>query len=425
MTKSGRQIMEILEAFDLTRCAHSAARLVGTDEKTVTRYVALRDTGVDPTTRPQRPSSIDPFLDKIEELVEKSEGKVRADVVHQKIAAMGFGGVDRTTRRAVAKAKAAWRDGHRRKYRPWVPEPGMWCQLDWGEGPRVAGRRTQLLCAWLAWSRFRVVLPFWDQTLPSLVAGIDTVLRRAGGAPTYLLTDNPRTVTIDRVAGVPVRHPDLVAVGRHYGCKVETCEPFDPETKGGVEHTVKIAKADLVPTTANLRADYTSFAELIEACTAWCAKVNTRVHRETGATPIDRLALERSHLHVLPEHPHLVALGQERLVDGDQTVRWGNVPYSTPDGHQGRKVWCRVVGNELVITAVGDDGPTEIARHGSRCPECRASWTRTTPAIPAGTCPVHHDRGRAPRPRRRSWPWERARTDGWSRPPRWAPSGSG
>jgi hypothetical protein len=28
----------------------------------------------------------------------------------------------------------------------------------------VAGRRTQLFCAWLAWSLFRVVIPTWDQT---------------------------------------------------------------------------------------------------------------------------------------------------------------------------------------------------------------------------------------------------------------------
>ena len=27
----------------------------------------------------------------------------------------------------------------------------------------------------------------------------------------YLLTDNPRTVTMDHVAGVPVRHPEMVA----------------------------------------------------------------------------------------------------------------------------------------------------------------------------------------------------------------------
>jgi hypothetical protein len=30
-----------------------------------------------------------------------------------------------------------------------------------------------------------------------------------------------------------VRHPEMVALGRHYGCKVETCVPFDPESKAG------------------------------------------------------------------------------------------------------------------------------------------------------------------------------------------------
>jgi len=43
MTQSDRTIVEILEAFDLTRCAHSAAAMCGVDEKTVARYVAIRD----------------------------------------------------------------------------------------------------------------------------------------------------------------------------------------------------------------------------------------------------------------------------------------------------------------------------------------------------------------------------------------------
>jgi transposase len=34
--------------------------------------------------------------------------------------------------------------------------------------------------------------------------------------PTYWLTDNERTVTIDHVAGVAVRHPLIVEVGHHY-----------------------------------------------------------------------------------------------------------------------------------------------------------------------------------------------------------------
>src|SRR5438034_2181714 len=84
LTKSDREIMEILEAFDLTRCVYSAAALAGCDPKTVEHYVEVRDAGGNPFARVRRPRLIDPFLVKIEELVDRSEGKVRADVVHER-----------------------------------------------------------------------------------------------------------------------------------------------------------------------------------------------------------------------------------------------------------------------------------------------------------------------------------------------------
>jgi transposase len=56
------------------------------------------------------------------------------------------------------------------------------------------------------------VVPVWDQQLGTLTWCIDQALRAAGGAPTYLLTDNARTVTMDHVAGIPVRHPEMVAM---------------------------------------------------------------------------------------------------------------------------------------------------------------------------------------------------------------------
>ena len=130
--------------------------------------------------REHRARPIDDYLDKIEELVARSNGRVRADVVHERLVAMGFTGGERTTRRAVAEVKARLRAGQRRVFRPWVAEPGLWLQWDWGEGPRVGGRRTNLWCAWLAWSRFRVVIAVWDRTLPTIVACLDTTLRRAG-----------------------------------------------------------------------------------------------------------------------------------------------------------------------------------------------------------------------------------------------------
>ena len=82
VTKSDREIMEILESYDLTGCTHSAAQLAGCDAKTVKRYVALRDAGGgDPFVRTAstRPKLIDAFLPKVEELVEASKGKIRAD----------------------------------------------------------------------------------------------------------------------------------------------------------------------------------------------------------------------------------------------------------------------------------------------------------------------------------------------------------
>lgn len=34
--------------------------------------------------------------------------------------------------------------------------------------PRIGGRKTQLFSAWLAWSRFRVVVLAWDQQAGTL-----------------------------------------------------------------------------------------------------------------------------------------------------------------------------------------------------------------------------------------------------------------
>jgi hypothetical protein len=216
---------------------------------------------------------------------------------------------------------------------------------------------------------------------------VDATLRRLAGAPTYLLTDNPKTVTIEHIAGVPVRHPEIVAAGRHYGCKVETCQPYDPESKGGAENTVKVAKADLVPTSANLLPAYRDFTELVEACEVFCEKVNTRLHRETAAVPVERLLVERRHLHVLPAEPYALALGEERLVDDDQTIRFGSVRYSTPPGHVGAKVWCRVVGNELAIVARTKTGLAEIARHQLSTPGNPRILDEHYPDHPGGNLP--------------------------------------
>ena len=68
-----------------------------------------------------------------------------------------------------------------------------------------------------------------------------------------LLTDNEKTVTVEHVAGVAVRHPEVVAAGRHYGMQVAHVCAVRPGVQGRRRRPrVRIAKADLVPTEANL-----------------------------------------------------------------------------------------------------------------------------------------------------------------------------
>jgi hypothetical protein len=214
--KHREEIMQILEAFDLTNSYRDAGELAGCSPNTVAHWVARRDAGELTARSVRRPQLIDALLPKLEEWMQASNGKIRADVAHDKLVALGYGGSERTTRRAVADARRTWTAGRRRVHRPWVPEPGLWFQWDFGAGPVVDGAATWLFCAWLAWSRFRVVLAIRDKTLPTVLACIDASLRRFGGCPTYALTDNEKTVTVDHVARIAIRNPAMVAAAGHY-----------------------------------------------------------------------------------------------------------------------------------------------------------------------------------------------------------------
>jgi len=238
----------------------------------------------------------------------------------------------------------------------------------------VGGRRTHLFCAWLAWSRYRVVLPNWDRKLGTLLACLDATLRRLGGAPTYLLTDNERTVTTDRVAGVAVRHPVLVTAGRHYG-------PRGADLRGGGSRVEGRLRSDRA---GGQGGPGTDRGPICSARTAvfrsWSRPASGSAPKSTLGTSGDQAAAggmlseERNQLHLLPVEPYTVSVGETRSVEDDQTVRYGSVRYSTPPGWVGQQVWCRVEGEELSSWAL-------VSRASRRCGviSCRC-WSAADPA---------------------------------------------
>jgi len=382
--------MDVLEAYDLTQSLRGAAQLTGVDHHTVARYVAARAAGRSIEEMAQeRPKASDDFADKIAEWVDRSNGKVRADVVHERLIAMGYSGSERTTRRVVAILKSSYQRATHRIYKPWIPEPGLWLQYDFGDGPVVDGAKTVLFCAWLAWSRFRVILAIGDRTMPSVVAALDQTFRLIGGASTYVLTDNEKTVTDRHIAGIAVRNETMVAVSNYYGVTICTCVPYDPESKGGSESTVKVAKADLVPTDANLLDEYRSFAELEEACATAMATFNGRRHSVTRRVPSEALQEELAFLHRLPDAPYTAAFGESRRVGWSSVVSYRGARYSVPHAHCDTRVWVRTAGDEVIIVAGEGSGANEVARH------------ETQPPGGSSICDDHYpQRTREPRERR-------------------------
>ena len=194
--------MEILEAYDLTGSFRAAAGLVGCDHKTVAYWVRQRDeAGGMPVVERARPAMEAVFAAKIESwLIARMvrSGRMSRMGSWSRSAIWGLSG-----RRGGGSltSKRRWRRKHGRRTRPWIPEPGLWMQWDYGDGPTVEDRRR--CCSARGWRGHGS--GWWCRCAirrcPSVVLGLDRALRMFGGVPTYALTDNERTVWLIMCAG--------------------------------------------------------------------------------------------------------------------------------------------------------------------------------------------------------------------------------
>ena len=149
-------------------------------------------------------------------------------------------------------------------------------------------------------------------------------------------------------------------------------------------------------------------AELADACLTWCDQVNSRRHRGRPVRiPASRLDIERTTLHVLPDEPLALALGEERTVA--ETARSASARSATrprpatPVRGCGAGWWAR--------SCLSPPAPTLVIcrRFGATSfpPRVfRRSSTSTTPTIP--TAAASTSRGCSPARKRRSRSWASA-----------------
>jgi transposase len=340
--------LEIINAYRELGSYRAAAELCGTTHKTVRRIVE-RQQGAPRPERPRRPRATDVVAELIAERVERTQGRISAKRLLVAARAVGYEGSDRSFRRAVAEAKAAYRQ-RRRVFRPWLPLAGSHLVIDWAEE-----RPFSLFCAVLPWSRWRFVRFAPDRRRETVLALLAECFEEAGGVSGVVLSDRMAGLRATTVANVVVPHPDYVRFALRYGFRPDFCEAADPQSKGVVEHLVGYAQSDLlVPD-----GPFATLAAATQAARVWCAEVNGRRHSEIAAVPAERLERERDALRPLPSLRPPLRQGELRKVDRLACVRFGSARYSVPQTLVGKRVELLASGGEVVIIHQGG----EVARH--------------------------------------------------------------
>ena len=352
--KNTRQQLDIITAYQQLGSLRGAAALCGTNHHTVKKVVERvgRGAPLERTPRVLRRNT-DEVLKALEEKVRATDGRITAKRLLPLARTAGYEGSARNLRRAVHDIKKEWKR-KRRIYRPWLPTPGEYLVIDWTV---LAG--LHIFCAVLPWSRYRFVRFARDEKRETTLRLLVECFEELGGIPAVVLSDRMSCLKNGVVANLVVPHPDYVRFAAHHGFRPDFCEAADPESKGVVENLVRYAQIDLA-----IPAEVTEPDAGNRAAVLWGLEVNGRVHSETQAVPLERLAEERKLLRPLPSLRPPLRSGEPRKVDRLQTVRFGSARYSVPTAYVGVVVEIRAESSQVVIQRDGK----EVARHPLMAP---------------------------------------------------------
>src|SRR5450631_3696097 len=230
------------------------SRRTGLSRNTVRK--SLRSDSVEPKFNvPDRPSKLDPYADKLSQMLRQEAAKSRKQKrtikqLHADLAALGYDG----SYNRVAAFARDWKAARQQEQKtcgrgvfvPLAFLPGEAFQFDWSEDwAIIGGERTKLQVAHfkLSYSRAFFLRAYPQQTHEMLFDAHHHAFRVLGGVPRRGIYDNMRTA-VDRVGRGKDRQVNarFSAMVSHYLFDAEFCNPASGWEKGQVEKNVQDAR---------------------------------------------------------------------------------------------------------------------------------------------------------------------------------------
>ncbi len=337
------------------------ARRTGLSRNTVRKY--LRSDSIEPKfSVPDRASRLDPYADKLSQMLRQEAGRSRKQKrtikqLHADLTALGYGG----SYNRVAAFARDWKAARQREQQTcgrgaFVPlsfQPGEAFQFDWSEDWAViAGERTKLQVAQfkLSYSRAFFLRAYPQQTHEMLFDAHNHAFRVLGGVPRRGIYDNMRTA-VDKVGRGKERQVNarFSAMVSHFLFAAEFCNPASGWEKGQIEKNVQDARHRLWQPTPH----FPSLAALNDWLEARCQELWAgNLHGAQRGMIIDAWREEAQHLMQLPRQFDGFVEYAKR-VSPTCLIHLERNRYSVPASFANHPVSVRVYPERIVVVAEG------------------------------------------------------------------------
>ena len=297
----------------------------------------------------------DPYLDFLRQTLQQYP-RLRATRLFQMIRPRGYPGSINQLRRVVAELRPPAGEAFLRLH----TFPGEQAQADWAHfGEVTIGRARRRLSGFvltLSYSRALWLEFFLDQSLENFLLGHVHAFADWGGASRIVLTDNLRSVVLERRGNAIRFHPRFLELSAHYHFATRPCRPARGNEKGRVERAIQYVRHNFFAARA-----FTTLTDFNRQALDWRNQV---AHQrpwpgDDSRTVAQVFEEEKPRLLPLPAHPFVCDLSTTVRVDKTLSVRFDLNDYSVPPSALGRTL--TLVASPTRVRLL--DGATEIASH--------------------------------------------------------------